>query len=85
MIFKVCHFSQNVPIFSAPIAFSFPYVLINLADVIPVVADGLTTVVRVVYFNLTSWVLNRTLSHKCGRWDLHNILVEGWIIDYYVY
>ena len=42
----------------------------DLADVTPGVADGMATVVIVVYFNLSSGVFNRPPSHTCGRWYL---------------
>ena len=36
-------------------------------------------------FILFSELLNRTLSHICGRWDLPTFLFRKWIVDPYVY
>ena len=50
-----------------------------MANVIAKVADGIVTK-GLFYFNLSSEVLNRTLSHMCGRWYLPMFLLRDWLL-----
>ena len=50
-----------------------------MANIIAKVADGIATK-GLFYFNLSSEVLNRTLSHMCGRWYLPMFLLRDWLL-----
>ena len=49
---------------------------INLAEVVPGVADGIATVTRVFILILSLGVLNKTSSHICGRCHLPIFLLR---------
>ena len=56
------------------------YVLSNLVDVMPGVADEMATAVRIDYFHLSSWVLNRTSPDMCDRWCLPIFLLRDGLL-----
>ena len=53
-----------------------------MADVIAMVADGITT--GQLYFNFSSEMFNRTSSHMCGRWNLPTFLFRDGLLTLYV-